>query len=268
MKNNVYNIIHYEYVKPNLKKPLIYSVLLHLVLGIYLGLNSTPSPAGSVSLSMIIGDGNGDEAIEEGELPENNENMEATENVTSDSIEEDIDIPGIGFNNSEYKANNARNETDYDPGSNGKNTNRDYNVSNTNRDTENIDEWAEHETQKINSDKSTTSDKVREPGKARIKAQKIKWFKGTPRVITYEPKIEFPEIFRSRGMQYEVVIKISVNSEGHVVSAEIEKGCGETRLDILARNGLMDTRFKKKESSSGNDDLDIAYIIVAFAFPK
>ena len=268
MKISVHDIIHYEYVKPDLKRPLIYSILLHLVLGIYLSLQNTQPVGDGFSISMTI---QGDELQETIDITEDVEAIENIENTDSENLDtssEPMDMPGIGFNTSQYNTRNSTDVQDYDPGSNSKNRGRDYNMENLDRNKENNKEWSEEKTEKINIEKSNSSDRVKDPVKTQLATQKTEWVKGISRVLLYQPKIEFPEIFRSQGLQFEVRLQISVNAQGHVINSEVVKSCGETRLDILARNGMMDARYKKKESSMGSGDVDVAYVTVLFAFPK
>lgn len=266
MKNRVYDIIHYEYVKPSLKRPLLYSVLLHVVLGVYLSLNTPDIMNTSVTLSMIFQENRIlEEMVSDTEIPENLENKE-TQN--ENRIEEPSDIPGMGFNDSQYNTADSTIYQDYDPGARSKDTTHQHDTQTQNHETSTNKEWSDEKTDKINTEKTSTSDKVKEPGKARVNSQKTEWVKGVNRVLLYQPTIEFPEMFRDRGMEYEVKLKISVNAEGHVISSDIDTTCGETRLDILARNGMMDARYKKKESSMRNGDVDVAYVTILFAFPK
>ena len=74
-------------------------------------------------------------------------------------------------------------------------------------------------------------------------AGSIRWKTGYKRSLTHIPYPPYPKYFRQRGIQGSVTIIFEVNSAGKVISVRVKKSSGYTKLDILAKNAVRDSRF-------------------------
>ncbi|MDH5720869.1 MAG: energy transducer TonB [Spirochaetia bacterium] len=90
--------------------------------------------------------------------------------------------------------------------------------------------------------KKESSETVKIP-EGKTGAGSIQWKTGYKRVLTHIPYPAYPKYFRQRGIQGSVVILFEVNSAGKVVSVRVKKSSGHTKLDLLAKNAVRDSRF-------------------------
>ncbi|MDH4200693.1 MAG: energy transducer TonB [Spirochaetia bacterium] len=110
-------------------------------------------------------------------------------------------------------------------------------------------QWDEEKQEYKNIDKEKNLETIKIPG-GKGQSRNIVWKDGYSRRIIFQPEIDYPLYFRKQGIQASVRLLIEVDGAGNVVSAEIKETSGFSRLDILARNGIMGAKFARREYSS------------------
>jgi TonB family protein len=127
-----------------------------------------------------------------------------------------------------------------------------FNRKNTNtadnrtvKENQNKLKWDQSGAQVSHSDKTAVAEKI--PA-GRGVSKNINWKTGYSRKLIFQPDIEYPEYFRKQGIQASVRLIIDVDASGNVVNADVLQSSGYSKLDILARKGVLKAKFLKREN--------------------
>ena len=85
-------------------------------------------------------------------------------------------------------------------------------------------------------------------------SRNVIWRAGYSRKLVFQPEIEYPVYFRKQGIQASVRLIIDVDASGNVVNAEVLQSSGYSKLDILARSGVLKAKFQKRDNFNSNYD--------------
>jgi TonB family protein len=126
-----------------------------------------------------------------------------------------------------------------------------------------IAEWKEFDSKIAADDKTKTFEKIQYPAKT----SSILWKEGSNRKIISLPEIEYPLLYRKKGIQGKVLLAIEVNGAGNIVSIDILRSSGYPKLDIVARKAISKAVFNEKPSMTENA-IDQGEIEVKFELGK
>lgn len=121
--------------------------------------------------------------------------------------------------------------------------------------------WKEENEKVAHLDKTQARETIKVKG-GKGQSRNITWRDGYARRLLSQPEFEYPLYFRQRGIQGTVVLSIEVDAYGNVVGSEIVKTSGYSKLDILARTGMLKAKFTPKETMAGGNDhgqLEVQY---------
>ncbi|MDH4263175.1 MAG: TonB family protein [Spirochaetia bacterium] len=121
--------------------------------------------------------------------------------------------------------------------------------------------WDESGKDISHSDKNSISETAKIPT-GRGESKDINWKTGYSRKIIFQPDIEYPVYFRKQGIQASVRLIIDVDALGNVVNAEVLQSSGYPKLDILARSGILKAKFLKRDNF--NNTLDRGEVEVQY----
>jgi len=117
--------------------------------------------------------------------------------------------------------------------------------------------WDEDKADISHEEKTQVAEKV---PMGRGQSKTIQWSDGYARKLTFQPDIEYPLYFRKQGIQASVKLIIDVDAAGNVVNAEVLQTSGYSRLDILARSGVMKARFVRRDDATRSLDRGVVEV--------
>jgi TonB family protein len=276
MPRNAYNVnwkrnfFYYSQFNSRFKIPLIISLISHLALVLF-SLNKA-------DLEVI-----------------NDFSVTIESNLPRDAVLKKIDKfktvkeETSGNKKSDIKSGNLLNATSFFKREKSKNQESGKNISNsfneeyekmlfsknkaametTTRHTKNTDEnldWKENNNAKFSPEsKENREESVKIPG-GEATSSSIKWIEGYARKLVFQPEIDYPVFFRKQGIQATVIIRIRVDTDGNVISADIIRSSGYSKLDILGRNGMLKAKFSRKDNV--NSSYDIADVEIQYKLER
>lgn len=113
--------------------------------------------------------------------------------------------------------------------------------------------WEEESPDFLHSQKDKTGE-MHKTAVGKGESSNMIWREGYSRKLVFEPDIDYPEYFRKQGIQGTVRLMIDVDAAGNVVNAEVLHTSGHSKLDILARNGILKAKFLRRENINNNFD--------------
>ena len=247
--------IYYDYIKPRINKPLALSIATHILLALsLLNVQQEPYTLGTLEVELSGASINNEVLVDEKEIEKQNKDTSGNPD----------NIDTAAFQKENHQNVHTTNSTDFEKDFEESLFTKKRNINSKNNQGASSKKgttWVDEKIDPIKIEKRQTGEKLNIPGEVNYLSGKTKWTKGFSRVLVKKPRVQYPLYFRKQGIQGTVKLRINVNSKGVVTGSEIIKSSGHTKLDILARKGVLSARYKP---DPGAVKVGVAEVIISF----